>query len=151
MKTQMLIVKGSPNVGKSTSVKIAFKLLLQLVIKRYGPTDARFLYLTNREVAAVIWIGTIRVGISTRGDNQKEIERALNFFLKQKCKVVVCAIRSQHTPLGTAQLFARNMFHTTPVEWKKDAESDAKNHAVADVRFANKIRKWVFKAITGVA
>lgn len=148
MKNQMLIVKGPGNVGKSTTVKAGFELLLRSVLKKQEPTNVKFLYLTGREVAAVIKIGAIGVGISTRGDNRKEVERALAFFSKEKCKIVVCATRSSGAPYVAAQKFALQNLKITPAELPKESEGNTSKRELANKAFAKKIHSWATKALT---
>lgn len=143
----MLIVKGPGNVGKSTTVKVAFGLVLKSILRKQKPTSTKFLYLTAREVAGAIQVGPTKVGISTREDNRKEVERALFFFSKEKCKVVVCAIRAKGAPYEAARDFALHKLKIVPAELAKTSESDMSKRALADRAFAKRIRNWATKAI----
>ncbi len=144
----MLIVKGTGNVGKSTAVKTAFERVLNSILKKLVPTSVKYLYLTNREVAAAIQVGTSTVYISTRGGNKKEVKRALSFFSQEKCKVVICATRSNGDPYKAAREFAHlNLNIEEPVEFPKTSENDESKRTLTDLAFAKKIHSWATKAI----
>lgn len=147
MRKQMLIIKGPGNVGKSTVLREGFKLLFRSILRKQKPTCAKFLYLTDREVAAVICIGATRVGISTRGDNRNEVKRALSFFSEEKCQVVVCATRSRGAPYGTALDFAFHRLKIEPTELIKESEGNMNKRELADKAFTRLIYRWVTKAL----
>jgi hypothetical protein len=146
MKKQMLIVKGSGSVGKSASVKLAFGMLLRWILQKELGATVQYLYWTNREVAAAIQVGAVCVGIATRGDNEREVSKALSFFFDQKCKVIVCATRSKGKPLEVARTFSTQRLKAPPEGWVKSAETDRQKHEAANRAFARKIVKWIKSA-----
>ena len=147
MPNRMLVVKGPANSGKSTVVRAGFELLLKSILRVQKPTNVKFLYFGTREVAAVVLIGQLKVGISTRGDNKKEVERAMSFFSAEKCKVVVCATRTKGDPYKVAQAFARQKLQIQPDELVKSPENDFNLRALSDVAIAKSIHRWAVRAI----
>lgn len=141
----MLIVSGPGNIGKSTSIKTAFGRLLKWNLKE-APTKVTYLYLTGKEVAAVVCIGSVFVGMATRGDSRKEVQRALEFFGEEKCKVIVCATRSQGASLAAAKEFSdeRGYFKK---EKQKPSEPNVRRHAQANLASAKEIHQWIIAAV----
>lgn len=150
MKKQMLILSGPGSVGKSTCIKIAFSDFLQWTVqKQQGSTmhknvvTVHYLYLTNREVAAVIKIGNESVGIATRGDSEQHVTEALEFFASYKCRIILCATRSSGKPLKAAQGYASIKLKIVPTELSKiripnGAARDTENNKVAKT-----LLKWL--------
>ena len=106
MNKKMLIIKGPGSSGKSTTVKLAFETFLQFLVRTKDGAAVQYLYLTKREVAAVIKVGKLRVGVATRGDSEGHVKQGLSLFAAQKCHLVVCATRSRGKPLQVAQKFS---------------------------------------------
>ncbi|MCP2010611.1 hypothetical protein [Duganella violaceipulchra] len=98
MKKQMLILTGPGKVGKSTTIKWTFDDFLRWAIQKKKASIVHYLYLTGREVAAVIRVGKESIGIATRGDSGTQVSASLDFFAIHRCKVVVCAARSRGKP-----------------------------------------------------
>ena len=150
MKTQMLILSGPGSVGKSTCIKIAFDDFLQWTLqKRTGVPmqkmgiTVHYLYLTDREVGAVIKIGNESVGIATRGDAERHVAEGLEFFDRYKCKVVICAARSRGKPLKAAQDFATKKLRIAPIELPKLKIVGAAAQKTENTKIAKKLVKWL--------
>lgn len=151
MKKQMLILKGDSNAGKSTAIKFAFDMFLQWAVqdkqKKEVSTVVHYLYLTKREVAAVIQIEHRFIGIATGGDTARQVEKALHFFHTHKCSVVICATRSSGKTLEKAQEFASTQLRVTPTELiKKKSEGDAAQQK-ANLRMASRLLRWLKSAV----
>ncbi|PZO17983.1 MAG: hypothetical protein DCE87_02615 [Betaproteobacteria bacterium] len=149
MKRKMLIVKGSGSSGKSTTVKLAFESFLQDLVRIHGGADVKYLYLTKREVAAVIKVGKLRVGLATRGDSESHVKQGLTLFAANKCQLVVCATRSRGKPLQVAQDFSIQKLKVRAEEWKKPKDVDARSQQSANQAFANDIVRWLRSASRG--
>jgi len=142
MKKQMLILKGPGNTGKSTTIKLAFDMFLQWAIKNEKSSTVHYLYLTEREVAAVIEAGSEFIGVATRGDSEKQVKDGLNFFASHQCKVVLCATRSRGNPLRVAHNFSSTQLGVTPREVIKKKEKGAGQQA-ANMMTAQQLMKWL--------
>lgn len=142
MKRQMLILFGPGNVGKSTTIKIAFESFLKWLVNRHRPLSVHYLYLTGREVAAVLEAEGGCVGVATRGDSERHVKEALDFFARYKCRVVLCATRSGGRPLKLAQEFASSELGVIPLEMSKrgamEDRGEEENREVAD-----KLLRWL--------
>ena len=140
IKKQMLIVTGSGNSGKSTAIKLAHHAILQRAIASQGITDARYLYLTQREVGVSIQVA-VSIGIATRGDSASHVLHGLNYFLAQKCAVIVCATRSRGASLLAAENFANaNGFAITYMQ--KAKHPVVSQQSPSNVQFSRKVSAW---------
>jgi hypothetical protein len=143
---QILIVQGPANAGKSTSLKLAYLALLKWTLRRQRPTNVHYLYSTDREVAATILIGSVLVGISTRGDNRQEVTKALDFFRSQKCKIIICATRSGGAPLRVARVFAAD-YKFAVKEIIKQRDMTVRTQNVANGKISKQVRSWAIGAV----
>lgn len=148
MNKQMLILKGPGNSGKSTSIKLTFDAFLRWTIKKNKNKEAtvHFLYLTDREVAAVIEIENKSIGIASRGDSEAEVKRGLAFFDLHQCEVVLCATRSRGKPLAEAQNFSVKLFGARAAEIAKTKSVGSKARKIANTSASKDFVKWLKRA-----
>lgn len=142
MKKQMLILRGPGNAGKSTTIKLAFDMFLQWAVKNGKSSTVHHLYLTEREVGAVVEVGSEFIGIATRGDAEKHVKEGLDFFALHRCKVVLCATRSRGQPLKVAQNFSSEQLGVIPKEIVKQKEKIADQKA-ANMMTAKQLMRWL--------
>lgn len=142
MKNQMLILKGPSSVGKSTTIKLAFDKFLKSTVQKKR-TTVHYLYLSKKEVGAVIEVGSHRVGIASRGDTKTHVKSGLSFFSSHKCNVVICATRSRGKPLVTAQDFSLKKLGISPTEWPKVRNIDASGQNAANKKMACALVRWL--------
>ena len=145
MKKQMLIITGPGNAGKSTTVKLAHHAILQRAIASQGITDARYLYLTQREVGVSIRV-TVSIGIATRGDSASHVQQGLNYFLAQKCAVIVCVTRSRGASRLAAENFARtNGFAITYMQ--KAKQPVVSQQSSSNGQFSRNVSAWACRLL----
>jgi hypothetical protein len=143
MKKQMLILKGPGATGKSTAVKHAFDAFLQWAIQKKKACTVHFLYLTKREVAAVIEFEDGAIGIATRGDSGEQVKAGLDFFTSHGCKVVMCAARSKGRSLKAAQKFASRQLGVIPTELLRTKDRGAAVQQAANLKTARQLIRWL--------
>lgn len=143
MKRQMLILKGPGSSGKSTTTKAAFDMFLQWAIKKRKSSTVQFLYLTGREVAAVVEVGEESIGIATRGDSEFHVKQGLAFFAAHKCKVVLCATRSKGKPLAVAQRFALARLGVTATEVAKRKDKGTLIQQEENLKASKRLTQWL--------
>lgn len=146
MNKQMLVLKGPGDAGKSTCIKLTFDDFLRWAIQKKKASTVHYLYLTDREVAAVIKIGKDSIGIASRGDSESQVTRGLAFFASHRCKVVVCATRSRGKPLIAARNFATKQLNVTATELKKSKIVGAAPQKTENIRMAKQLVGWLKKA-----
>jgi hypothetical protein len=146
MKKQMLILKGPGSTGKSTTIKLAFDIFLQWAVQKRKASTVHYLYLTKREVAAVIEFENGSIGIATKGDSEKQVKNGLTFFASRKCKVVVCATRSKGKPLKAAHDFASTHPSIIPTELPKPNDKGVAAQHAANIKIAKQLVRWLKSA-----
>jgi hypothetical protein len=92
MTNHLIALSGKGSVGKSSTIKIVYGLLL----KKYPTLTVVVEPLESRnEIRIVVRINGKRIGIESRGDTVKAVESALNIFSNSKCHIILCATRSR--------------------------------------------------------
>lgn len=93
---KIIVLNGKANCGKTTVLK---KLYAKMVV------DCRFLQTDFKkespfDLSAMFELGTKKIGITTLGDSETELEKAFSVFIKENCDLVVCASRSRDAKNG---------------------------------------------------
>jgi len=143
MKSQMLILKGPGSSGKSTTTKAAFDMFLRWGIQKKKASTVHYLYLTGREVAAVVEVGEESIGIATRGDSELHVQQGLTFFASHRCKVILCATRLGGKPLTVAQRFASARLGVTPTEVSKFKDKGVAAQQAANLKTSKRLTQWL--------
>ena len=92
MKKQMLALRGSGSVGKSTALFFLYKLLM---------ADPKAKTVSYRAIGhlhdfiAVIKLGGQKVGIVNRGDIHSELKQYLRELEAKGCTLIICAARTR--------------------------------------------------------
>lgn len=145
---EMLIVRGLGNCGKSTSIKLAYQLVLQRALKKNAPApiQANYLYSTIKEVAVHLPLRR-SFGIATRGDGAAQVSQGLRYFNRHNCEVIVCATRTRGGSLKQAQQFAAlNGFAVSTMQ-KTKIPGTQNAHALANFQFAKQIHTWACRRL----
>jgi hypothetical protein len=142
---RMLIVAGAGSTGKSTTVKQAWQLILKSAISYQGVTDASHLYITPKEIGVVVSVAE-KIGIASRGDTKTHVQEGLDFFLLQRCGVIVCATRSGGGSFKVAESFGiRNGYAITVLHKLKYPDPD--NYELENGERAKQIHRWAKNAL----
>lgn len=141
----MLIIFGRADSGKSTTLRLAFEKFLYWAVKSKSGVTVEYLYITEKDVAAVIKFEKISIGIVSRGDTGKQVNEGLNFFKKHKCKIVVCATRTKGGSLVAARSPTFKCLGAPHEEWSKPRIMP--DFEEANENYAKQIVKWVKKTI----
>lgn len=136
-------LKGNANCGKTTTLKLLFleiaentanKILFYIKQRKtIKPEPNKKLNascnnaIKGREIAAVLQVNDKTIGIYSAGDNEKEINNAIEFFNKYNCSVAFCACRTK----GASIKLLKNYFRDTVKFIKK-----------ADLQNANEYRNY---------
>ena len=148
MKGRMRILKGPGSSGKSTTIKATFDSFLKWAIKypqKQKALTVHYLYLNDREVAAVVKVGKESIGIATRGDTRDQVMLGLNFFADHQCKIVLCATRSSGESLDAAIPFAKE-HRFEPTEVLKLKINGIAAQQEANLEMSKKLKKWLVSA-----
>ena len=98
---KIIVLNGKANCGKTSVLKklyaklVANNIFRQTHFKQEGIYDlsAVFIKLDNNK----------KLGITTLGDGECELQKAFNLFIKENCDLVVCASRSRDTKNGAVK------------------------------------------------
>ena len=85
----IIAVKGVANRGKTASIKKVFELLKSA----YPRAEIQRISI-GIDIAIIITIEGIKVGIESQGDPNSRLFVSLDHFVKVGCKVIVCATRT---------------------------------------------------------
>ncbi len=68
-------------------------------------------------------INGVLVGIETQGDPSSRLEESIELFIKEKCKIIVCASRTSGMTVNWINKYSKAF----NIEWieKKNAENDS--------------------------
>jgi len=105
MKKTIIVVSGKANIGKTKTIKKVAESILKKYKNDYGNIDI----LQQADIKIIITIeivvegtqikNTVKVGISSGGDIANEVQSNLDYFIKEKCEVIICATRSKGEPV----------------------------------------------------
>lgn len=90
MTRTLIALWGVANVGKSSTIRALYKLLKS----KYRNAKIKNLG-RGSDVCAIFTIGKTKIGIEHHGDPDSRLEESLKKFVKEKCKVIICATRSR--------------------------------------------------------
>src|SRR5687768_4517091 len=92
MKKTIIAVRGQPDAGKTSSIKLAYNELL----REGSAMDFNPRWDAN-ELKAIVAIDGALVCFASAGDQPERLERTLRFLLAKGCIVIVCAARVGRT------------------------------------------------------
>lgn len=93
MKT-LIVLKGTERVGKSESIKMAYRLLLDRYCYARRVNVSVEASLGSKETNARITANGIKIGIESMGDRPGHLRKSLRKFKGDGCEVIICAARS---------------------------------------------------------
>lgn len=90
MKKTIIANYGTENVGKTTSIKLVYNKLHQIITDEncrdlHSPED------NNGDLCAILTINGVKVGISSLGDNIPEHADWLNELVGEECVIILAA------------------------------------------------------------
>lgn len=77
---------------------------------------------TGHDVAIVIKIKGVIIGITSRGDREEQLKYNLEIFLEQGCVVILCPTRSQKKTVTYTEKFSRD--NNYELVWIEKTRSD---------------------------
>jgi len=140
MKTKTIIaLRGVAKQGKSASIKMAYALLKDA----YPNAQVEELYI-GVDIAVVITINGVKVGIESQGDPNSRQFRSLDHFVSIGCKVIICATRSRGDTVDAVNALAGKY----KIDWyPKSGASSASKQVAANRSVAQQILAAVRAAI----
>lgn len=105
MDNMVFVLKGRSNVGKSTVIKKVYELL----IRKYKGSTEEYLD-SGADIKVVLTINKTKVGIESQGDVGEILDKSLKLFLKERCKIVICATRTRGQTVNTIENLKTNNY-----------------------------------------
>jgi hypothetical protein len=132
MKTKHIIaLKGTANVGKSTTIRKVFALLKEAYptahIQIINPPGIEITVTIKIDITVIIGIDGTSVGIESCGDpppNHTRLIESIEQFKKTKCSIIVCATRTSGVSVNTVENFQREQPEFTLTWYPKKSEPE---------------------------
>ena len=96
---KIIVLYGKANCGKTSVLKKLYAKLVASSIFRQIYFQQEGLY----DLSAIFKCDVKKIGITTLGDGETELQNAFNLFIKENCDLVVCASRSRDTKNGAVR------------------------------------------------
>lgn len=93
---RILALRGRAGSGKTTTIRLLHRMMerngFTLIATTYSETGGDFRTVFERD--------GLRIGVSSRGDTFDDVRNDLNWLMKQRCTILVCACRTSDRPNG---------------------------------------------------
>jgi predicted kinase len=135
----LIALRGVANSGKSTTVKRVFGSLKSRhkdAVMNHGKFGRDFrVVLTIKRV--------VKIGIESMGDPNSRLAASLELFVKEGCKVIICATRTR----GQTVDAVNNLAKRYEVTWFEQVRSASSKHQASNAAMARRIFRAAEKAI----
>jgi len=91
MKKQVIALYGTANAGKSTTLGKLYELLT----KAYPKAPVEIIHKIGVDLAIIIEIDGVLVGIESQGDPGSRLTDTIKIFKKRGCVIIVCCTRTR--------------------------------------------------------
>lgn len=146
---------GAENVGKTTSIKLVYDKLHQLIMDEncrdlHSPED------NNGDLCAILTINGVKVGICSLGDNIPEYAEWLGELVGEECRIILTACHDNDDTTKRIYALQKKDYR---ILWTENArfyqESESNNHkspkGIIDrfndqwaTEIANMIESWCY-------
>jgi len=121
MAKTLIVLKGRGNIGKSTTIRLAFDNFIRaqdVTLIEHNKTRAR----DFRSIVEIA-VPNIKVGFTSAGDNEDEIKENIQNLAAAGCEIIVCSSRMKGKPYNAISAFSKR--------WKLDfhPQIQCANHA----------------------
>ena len=143
MQPTIIALRGRPNSGKSTTLKLVFEQLQSEGDLVWQDTH-RYV-----ETVAVVKVGDVKVGIVSIGDVADLLNKLLQDVMKRGCLVIVCACRRNNSGSDskTVQVVKRCEPGYSIVWIDKEQTATESDQREANKRSCNEVLRAVKKVI----
>jgi hypothetical protein len=141
MKKAVIGLRGKGNVGKSQTIKKAYKIL-----KSRHKTATEEYLIDGADVRVVLTIKGVKIGIESQGDPGSRLEESLLLFVNVKCTVIICATRTRGQTVSAVESLQPDY----KVIWiEQDVRSIVSEHEPSNRAMARRVVEEVEKAMPG--
>jgi|SRR5579859_1743343 len=113
MQKRLFALWGLASTGKTTTLKlIARELLRQFPTAK---TDISLDPIPDGDIDKIIVVvGSVKIGITTKGDPNSNLDERLKILVDEKCSIIFCATRTSGATVEVVEAFEqRNSFRAT--------------------------------------
>ncbi len=101
MTKKVIAIYGVADVGKSTSIKLAYDLLKS----KYKEATVDELFV-GADIKVVLTVNGTKIGIESQGDPGGRLKDSLSLFVKMGCHIIICATRSRGQTVQAVEALA---------------------------------------------
>jgi hypothetical protein len=131
MKT-VIAVRGVGNTGKSSTIKMVYKLL----VDKYPRREVEFEKITKREIRAILIVHRLKIGMDSSGDPSHELDVRLNLLVKLDCYVIICAARSSGATVHAVEALGQSGYS---IWWQDRTHELESQHEASILGMAERI------------
>ncbi len=149
MQETVFVVKGKPNSGKTSTIKLVYERLLKE--ENHIPI-VEFKFIDCCDFRSVVILSNYRIGFLSYGDAPKKLEEHLSKIQRIKCSIIICATRESgnNDQLSTTDEVVKSLEPEYKIRFigktkSKHRLKKTKNQENED--FANEIYRYIFEAI----
>jgi len=113
MKKIIIAVWGRGSVGKTTTIKEVYKMLLE----KYKDSEEIYNKSAQVEIEVVLRINGHLVGLVSKGDPGSGLDERLKILVTIGCEVIVCATRTR----GNTEDYVNSYKPDYSIEWLEQA------------------------------
>jgi hypothetical protein len=138
MSKQLIALRGSGNVGKTTTLHALYRLLVA------DPLSKTLSYQSlgrKLDFEAIIQIGGHKVGLVSRGDIPGNLKQFLDRLVQARCEIIVCAARTKGEVGATLASF------DPPYQLIEVEKVASTNETLANVGVAHQLASLIYLAI----
>lgn len=140
MKKQLIALRGSSSVGKSTSIHILYRLLIS------EPTSKALSYEAHGrklDFVSIVEVDGYKIGLVNRGDRPGVLSQLLVELVHKQCDIIVCAARTR----GRVGALLSSFSPTYQLVTVPKSRSANAPHATSNLRAAHLLASFVYAAI----
>ncbi len=125
MNQRLLVIFGCQNAGKSTTIKILYKKMLEVASHELNKRncnlpkdvdDNNILVQHSGDVFSILKINDIKIALIGHGDYPSVLEKELNDIDVQECDFVVCCCRYKYNENSTNKLL-QDKYGDQVIKW----------------------------------
>lgn len=148
MNKTIIAVYGRASEGKSTSIKLVCKKLLDEFPNAVSNIPKEEISYSG-DILVIITIGSIRIGIESQGDPKSRMitQETIKYLAEEKCDIILCATRTSGDTVKKVDEIASNYNYRTL--WLSTFLGHHLSHKVLNDQFSDQIIRFISSLIVG--
>lgn len=139
MQKTIFVLQGKSSVGKTTTIKKIYNLLInELSAER---VNANSEVLNKNDIRVILKIDNVYIGIGSEGDPGSELDKNLEIFVKNQCQIIICACRTRGRTVDWINKYSNEF----KIEWIRKNPSN--NQDESNEKYAKEVVKRISSLI----